>query len=103
MDHNAIDRPQQAVVSIVNAADQQNGLNGHTNYTDNSTEFSKGFCMPHLPNRDPIDIQFKDITYTVKLGFYKGMCVCYNYILLYLHNKTEKKLPKLWINFKSGW
>lgn len=75
MDHSAIDR-QAAVPMVpmmtVNTA-EQNGLNGHTIYTDNSMEFSKGFCMPHLPNRDPIDIQFKDITYTVKLGFYKGM------------------------------
>lgn len=76
MDHNAIDR--QAVVQMVpmvtSNTTEQNGLNGHTNYTDNSMEFSKGFCMPHLPNRDPIDIQFKDITYTVKLGFNKGTC-----------------------------
>lgn len=63
------------MVAAVNTT-EPNGLNGHhTNYTDNSTEFSKGFShMPHLPNRDPIDIQFKDITYTVKLGFNKGMC-----------------------------
>lgn len=74
MDHNAVDR--QSVVQMVAPVNttEPNGLNGHNNYTDNSMEFSKGFCMPHLPNRDPIDIQFKDITYTVKLGFYKGRC-----------------------------
>lgn len=71
MDQSATDRPA-AVPMVPMMTTDQNGLNGHTIYTDNSTEFSKGFCMPHLPNRDPIDIQFKDITYTVKLGFYKG-------------------------------
>lgn len=76
MDHSANDVRQVTVPMVptitVNTSEQPNGLNGHTIYTDNSMEFSKGICLPHLPNRDPIDIQFKDITYTVKLGFNKG-------------------------------
>ena len=27
-----------------------------------------------LPSRQPLDIQFKDVSYTVDLGFYKGLC-----------------------------
>lgn len=77
MDQSANDR--QTVVpmtpTITVSTSEPNGLNGHTIYTDNSTEFSKGICMPHLPNRDPIDIQFKDVTYTVKLGFNKGKSI----------------------------
>lgn len=80
MDHNVNDR--QSVVQMVpmmttSNTTEPNGLNGHTNYTDNSMEFSK-MCMSHLPNRDPIDIQFKDITYTVKMGFNKGKCLLYS-------------------------
>lgn len=36
-----------------------------------------GFHYPHissLPPREPIDIQFKDVTYTVNLGYLKGEC-----------------------------
>lgn len=69
MDNSTSDRPimvpmmpiPQTPQVTVNAPVEQNGQNGY-----------KGICMPHLPNRDPIDLQFKDITYTVKLGFYKG-------------------------------
>lgn len=34
-----------------------------------------GFHFPHissLPPREPLDIQFKDVSYTVNLGYFKG-------------------------------
>lgn len=48
-----------------------NGFNGHSNYHENMA-FANGICMA---NRDPIDLQFKDVTYTVNLGFNKGMLI----------------------------
>lgn len=40
-----------------------NGENG----VDKRPQFS------NLPSREPIDLQFKDVAYTVSLGFRKGM------------------------------
>lgn len=98
MDHSVSAVPMVLVEpkNTVNTTEQQqqNGLNGHAIYTDNSNEFSKNIRLPHLPNRDPIDIQFKDITYTVKLGFNKGTFICIDHAIVncmphILH--TEKK------------
>lgn len=86
MDHSVSAVPIVLVEpkNTVNTSEQQqNGLNGHAIYTDNSNEFSKNIRLPHLPNRDPIDIQFKDITYTVKLGFNKGMFICIDHAMFY--------------------
>lgn len=37
-----------------------------------TVEFTERFAFPNLPYRDPLDLQFKDITYTVKMGWNKG-------------------------------
>lgn len=42
--------------------------NGYVTNIDNTDRF--GFT--NLPYREPIDLQFKDITYTVKMGWNKG-------------------------------
>lgn len=68
MDHNLNER--QINLPMANVNGDQNGYNGNGNgYTNNNINFSNGLCMN---NRDPIDLQFKDITYTVNLGFNKG-------------------------------
>lgn len=74
MEQNLTERQTNVAIS------DQNGINGHTVYTDNSVAFSNGICMA---NRDPIDIQFKDITYTVKLGFNKGMHTFLSYLFYF--------------------
>lgn len=66
MDHNSAER--QINLPMGNVNNEQNGANGHTNMSRNLA-FAKGLAMT---NRDPVDLQFKDITYTVKLGFNKG-------------------------------
>lgn len=66
MDHNLTER--QINLPIGNINNEQNGLNGHTNISMNLA-FAKGLSMS---NRDPVDLQFKDVTYTVNLGFGKG-------------------------------
>lgn len=43
-----------------------------------------GVGFTNLPYREPIDIQFKDITYTVDLGFNKGMYRLQIHQLLFL-------------------
>lgn len=53
--------------------------NGYVTNIDNTDRF--GFT--NLPYREPIDLQFKDITYTVKMGWNKGMCVCVVFNLIY--------------------
>lgn len=63
MDHNLVERQ----INLPMVEPQQNGLNG--NGYEKQFAFSNGLNMA---NRDPIDLQFKDITYTVKLGFNKG-------------------------------
>lgn len=40
--------------------------------TNSNTTFSR------LPHKQPVDIQFNNITYTVNLGFRKGTLVFYN-------------------------
>ncbi len=45
----------------------ENGMNG----VHRQPQFS------NLPSRDPIDLQFKDVGYTVNLGFRKGMKIRY--------------------------
>lgn len=79
MDHSLNER--QISLPMANINSEQNGYsgnngngNGNANgngYTNNNINFavSNGLCMN---NRDPIDLQFKDITYTVNLGFNKG-------------------------------
>lgn len=72
MDHNLNER--QINLPMANINTEQNGYNGNGNgngYTNNNINFaiSNGLCMN---NRDPIDLQFKDVTYTVNLGFNKG-------------------------------
>lgn len=80
MDHNSAERQinlpmgTNIVHNEQNGANvniEQNGANGHTNMGRNLA-FIKGLAMT---NRDPVDLQFKDITYTVKLGFNKGMYI----------------------------
>lgn len=69
MDLNSAER--QINLPMGNVNNEQNGANGHTNMSRNLA-FAKGLAMT---NRDPVDLQFKDITYTVKLGFNKGMYI----------------------------
>lgn len=58
--------------------EQQNGFNGN-GYVEKQLAFSNGLNMS---NRDPIDLQFKDITYTVNLGFNKGKANNKSFFLL---------------------
>lgn len=44
---------------------RENGFNLHTDNNDN-------ISFQNLAKHDPIDLQFKDTTYTVDLGFRKG-------------------------------
>lgn len=39
---------------------------------ENGNGNGNGVGFTNLPYREPIDIQFKDITYTVDMGFNKG-------------------------------
>lgn len=57
-------------VPLVTAANGNGTLreNGYVTNIDNADRF--GFT--NLPYREPIDLQFKDITYTVKMGWNKG-------------------------------
>jgi len=34
-------------------------------------------ALSNLPGRDPVDIEFKDLSLTVKLGFHRGECARY--------------------------
>lgn len=52
------DRPH----SINNIRENENGENG----VHKRPQFS------NLPSREPIDLQFKDVAYTVSMGFRKG-------------------------------
>lgn len=61
--------------------------NGNGSGADNSAHRdvennSNAVGFTNLPYREPIDIQFKDITYTVDLGFNKG-----TYTVLNLKNR----------------
>ncbi|XP_031640929.1 ATP-binding cassette sub-family G member 1 [Contarinia nasturtii] len=67
MDYSLTER--QINLPMGNITNEQNGINGNGNGYTNHFELSNGLCMS---NRDPIDLQFKNITYTVNLGFYKG-------------------------------
>lgn len=69
MDNNLAERQiNLQTINITNDAQRDNCLNLHTDNNDN-------FGFSNLPYRDPIDLQFKDITYTVNLGFNKGMII----------------------------
>lgn len=68
---------------IVGTDTQKSLTNGNANHTigagqgagQNGGVENGGFLFPHissLPPREPIDIQFKDVTYTVNLGYFKG-------------------------------
>lgn len=59
---------RQINVPMGSVNNDPNGYNSHRSYND-KLGFSNGLSMT---NRDPIDLQFKDITYTVNLGFSKG-------------------------------
>lgn len=69
MEHNLNERQINLPMANINIA-EQNGCNGN-GYTNNTVNLaiSNGLCMN---NRDPVDLQFKDVTYTVNLGFSKG-------------------------------
>lgn len=63
---NVNDRPNSVSMATINTeSHQENGFNLHMDNNDNIT-------FQNLSYRDPIDLQFKDITYTVNLGFRKG-------------------------------
>lgn len=86
MDHNSTERQTNVPMGTTN-----NDQNGHAIYNNTgSPTYSNGICMP---NRDPIDLQFRNITYTVNLGFNKGMLRFYFYIrvffsyILFLFNR----------------
>lgn len=68
MDHNMTERQINVPMGTIN--NDPNGLNGHAVINYKSPAFSNGIC---ISNRDPIDLQFRNITYTVNLGFNKGM------------------------------
>lgn len=70
MDYSLTERQINLPMGIIN--NEQNGHNGNGNGYTKNLELSNGLCMT---NRDPIDLQFKNITYTVNLGFYKGKCI----------------------------
>lgn len=78
MDHNLTERQINVPMATIN--NDSNGLNGHAIHNHTSLAFSNGIC---LENRDPIDLQFRNITYTANLGFTKGMqrtvFFCYYY------------------------
>lgn len=72
MDHNlALERQINLPMGNITSEQQQNGING--NGYEKQLAFSNGLNMA---NRDPIDLQFNNITYTVNLGFNKGKHIC---------------------------
>lgn len=59
-------------------------------------ENGNGVGFTNLPYREPIDIQFKDISYTVNLGFNKGKAI--NYYSLN-SSGTQRPLGKISITY----
>lgn len=78
MDHNLTERQINLPMGNI-TTEQQNGFNG--NGYEKKLAFSNGLNMA---NRDPIDLQFKDITYTVNLGFNKGKSIVHFSIIFLL-------------------
>lgn len=63
---NVNDRQNSVPMAILNTGTNgENGFNLHTDNNDN-------IAFQNLAKHDPIDLQFKGITYTVDLGFRKG-------------------------------
>lgn len=59
-------RPNSVPMATVNTdSHQENGFNLQMDNNDNIT-------FQNLSYREPVDLQFKDVTYTVNLGFRKG-------------------------------
>lgn len=48
-----------------------NGTHRENGYVTNVDSVNR-FGFTKLPYREPIDLQFKDVTYTVKMGWNKG-------------------------------
>lgn len=72
MDQNlTLERQINLPMGNITSEQQQNGING--NGYEKQLAFSNGLNMS---NRDPIDLQFNNITYTVNLGFNKGKHIC---------------------------
>lgn len=57
--------------SIAVSLSISNGIHIENGYVPD-TECTDKFTFPNLPYREPIDLQFKDITYTVKMGWNHG-------------------------------
>lgn len=63
---NVNDRQNSVPMATLDTdTNRENGFNLHTDNNDN-------ISFQNLAKHDPIDLQFKDTTYTVDLGFRKG-------------------------------
>lgn len=66
---------------------QSSNYHGDVNGKNN---MHKPLQFSNLPSRDAIDLQFKDIAYTVSMGFRKGM-YCFFFYFKLLHNLSVRK------------
>lgn len=61
---------QQPLVGVtVLGAPNTNGIDEIIDNNDNGYQFQH---FRSLPSREPLDIQFKDVSYTVNVGYFKG-------------------------------
>lgn len=70
----ADDKPvyNSTTVPILNNKELMNNGRLPLNNGSSGSESFKFSNFTNLPSREPVDLQFKDVSYTVNLGFHKG-------------------------------
>lgn len=63
---------RQIIVPTATINSETRRENGFSQINDNNNSVVQNCAFQNLSYREPIDLQFRDITYTANLGFRKG-------------------------------